>query len=423
MKKDFICIKESKNLKPLKSLLEDCELFDKETKISQDAELDCFLVPLNDKFSSSDLNNLIDTVGAQFPGIYLQIISKDIKTSSITLSQKIFDILVQHGLEELLVDQLVEKLPKRCSIYPPLLLLSSNTLNTEIWQSALSKLSDELRTKLFCLLLDHYSTSKVRLTHLAVNNPIPESNNEIRSPTQLIILYGDFTDFWCHTVQNGIYQTWMPSHTMFSRGNIKEKARILSSYEDISDSIDIVDMYAGIGYFTLSYLKRGARRLFCWEINPYSVEGLVKGIDKNGFGPAYVIQSGQQINLKKVVESRCIIFLESNENSTERFKELIAQENNELKLNLNISHINLGLLPKSTDSWKYACEIVDCYGANASWIHVHENVGVLDLDTYMENTAKRLQCMSKKSIYPVRLEKVKTFAPDVYHIVGDFKFV
>lgn len=424
MTKHFVCLKDSKSIKPLKCLLENLGLFDKGTKISLDETFGGFLVSLVDDITSTALDNLISSIKTELPSLVFEIVTKEVNNTSGTLSQKVADMLTRNTeCDEFTVNLLIERLPKRFSIYPPLLLLPPGTLDTEIWQSVLKDLSQDCREELLTTILKYYSTKTNQLTHLAVNNPIPESNNEIRSPTQLLTLYGDFTNFWCHTVQNGIYQTWMPTHTMFSRGNIKEKARILSSYQDISDSTDVVDMYAGIGYFTLSYLKRGARRLFCWEINPYSVDGLVKGIEKNGFGPAYVILSDQKVSIERVLQSRCVIFLESNDKITKRFKEMIAQENDKFKLGLNISHINLGLLPKSTDSWSHACNIIDCYGATTSWLHVHENVGVSDLANYMKKTGEELQLLSQRTVTPVWLEKVKTFAPDVYHIVGDFNLI
>ena len=61
-------------------------------------------------------------------------------------------------------------------------------------------------------------------------------------------------------------QTWAPKHTMFSRGNIKEKARVLNLAKQPTAGLEpglentdpeartmAVDLYAGIGYFTFSY--------------------------------------------------------------------------------------------------------------------------------------------------------------------------
>src|SRR5690606_18256943 len=112
--------------------------------------------------------------------------------------------------------------------------------------------------------------------------------------------------FWVSTKQNGIFQTWAPRYTMFSRGNITEKARILDFHRGDAGlerrkkslaalkGLWAVDLYAGIGYFVFSYAKRGMRVL-CWEINPWSVEGLRRGALRNGWKVKLV--QGQALEL------------------------------------------------------------------------------------------------------------------------------
>lgn len=415
MSQYLLSVEDKHSIKKFKSILEENNCLNKTKKISVDSK-GIFKIPI--KFDSSISN----------PDLYIEKLLPDLENPILTKVQyeeKIPDFT--SDLSDLIkklniqtdINSSTLTLPKRYSIYPPLLLFPINSLNNENWLKLLNSLNQDSKNEIFKLILNYLSTSTNKLTHLAINKPIPESNNEIRHPTQLTILYGDFNNFWCHSIQNGIYQTWMPLYTMFSRGNIKEKARILNSYQDISNDLDVIDLYAGIGYFTLSYLKRGARRIFCWEINPYSVEGLSRGISKNGFGNAYIIKRNESINLEKILDSKCIVFLESNIYCLERFEEL-----KNLKINLNISHINLGLLPTSIDSWPYACELIDLYSEknSNSWIHVHENIGVNELNSFMDSTCKKLQGLSKtKKVNPIWLEKVKTFAPDVYHVVGDFK--
>lgn len=420
----WITLTDSKLVKQVKSALEEEERLNKKLKISSQSGR--FTIPIVCS-SDEESDALLEKIRLKLTNIELNVIKKEDTEpgNSNTLNFQFEKLLDSFNTDSKLILQLLSELPKRYSIYPPLLLLPSNSLDTAIWMEYLKSISEEQRTLIYKLMLDFYSTPTNKFTHLAINKPIPKQDNVIRTPMQLTILYGDFSNFWCHTIQNGIYQTWMPLHTMFSRGNIKEKARILTDYKDISNVTDIIDMYVGIGYFTLSYLKRGAKRLFCWEINSRSVEGLARNVKKNGFGDPYVIQRNEPVILEKVLCSRCIIFLESNEYCLDRFKELLDQENDNLKLNLNITHINLGLLPTSTDSWPYTCKLIDLYGINSSdaWVHVHENIGISDLDTFMELAAGKLQELTNtRNVRPIWLEKVKTFAPDVYHIVGDFVF-
>lgn len=407
-------------VKRVKSILEENQLFDKQLKIVKNSS-GSFTIPLTVQNNDENTENYLRKL---LPDVSFDIVSATnnaIQTKKCnSLESKLESLFKSVNVDAELQNILINQFPKRHSIYTPLLLLPSNSFETKEWKLFISSLSAPQKDELYRLILSYLSTPTNTLTHLAINKPIPEDDNVIRSPSHLTKLFGDFNDFWCHTTQNGIYQTWNPTETMFSRGNIKEKARILNTYTDINNSADVVDLYAGIGYFTLSYLKRNARRLFCWEINPYSVEGLYQGVVKNGFGDCYIIKRGESIDLDKVVNSRCVVFLESNVHCLERFAELVNLGFKEL----NISHINLGLLPSSKDSWPYACNLIDQYGVNTSWIHVHENIGVSELPNFMNITNKELQALTETAtITPVFLEKVKTFAPDVYHIVGDFKLV
>lgn len=417
-------------MKKIKSTLEEKKWLDKSQKISCDPQTQMFKIPVRIE-KQKEIGEVEGYLKSVFSDdeFYLEEAEGDVtekRSEKDGLQGQLTTLLESLGIEQVQIARLVQDLPKRYSIYPPLLLLPHKTLDSEIWKTTLGGLPKAKGNEILQLILKFHSTPSNHLTHLAINNPIPESQNVIRSPTQLTVLYGDFEDFWCHSVQNGIYQTWMPLHTMFSRGNIKEKARILRNYQDIDETTDVVDLYAGIGYFTLSYLKKHAKRVFCWEINQYSVEGLARGVKKNGFGDAYVVQRDQKVDLKRVLMSRCVVFLESNQHCLERFKELLEQEEpgSESELKLNVSHVNLGLLPTSTASWPFACKLVDFYGSknSCSWIHVHENIGVSDLDSFMKDTQQQLQSFSQtKHVEPIWLEKVKTFAPDVYHVVGDFK--
>ena len=77
---------------------------------------------------------------------------------------------------------------------------------------------------------------------------------------------------------------------MFSRGNITEKLWIGSL--DCSGET-VVDLFAGIGYFTLPYLVHaGARVVHACEWNPDAVEALKRGLAENGVAERCTIHFG-----------------------------------------------------------------------------------------------------------------------------------
>lgn len=325
-------------------------------------------------------------------------------------------------VEEDIVRQLRLSLPKKYSVYPPMLLLSGQTLELEVWKD---------HTRFFPQLLEQEFP---QCTHIAVNKPIIESD-VMRRPFNLVPVYGNFgpepTDtlftnpskanfkeaFWCLVVQNGITQHWAPRYTMFSRGNIKEKKRVLqlSKQKQNLNTLPVaVDMYSGIGYFTLSYLANGYT-VFCWELNPWSIEGLIRGLTANHHS-YLVIGADEVLDSKKyhaAISSgvRAFVFNESNEESMRRFEQLSVP--------MDLQHINLGLLPSSKDLWGSCTRMVnEISNSKETQIHVHENVSINDFDTFTNETLEFFQkdCFAKF----LHLEKVKTFAPDVWHVVLDY---
>lgn len=336
-------------------------------------------------------------------------------------------------------------------IYPPLLLLPPSVLAnlTSIFALKGQGLPQDL-SSLWQLLSQNFKTS-----HIALNGPIPASAsseasyqdpghsvaNILRSPVSLVPLYGDFgpalplshiptvpdfsSAFWCTARQNKIFQTWAPRYTMFSRGNISEKARILSLQELTEDQLgshpedtSAVDLYAGIGYFAFSYAQAGIGKVLCWEINPWSIEGLRRGAKRNGWD-VKVIQDGQAYSEVVNEEQRLIVFSESNE--------IVARRIAAMRDSISpIRHVNCGLLPSSKDSWEVAVRALDPMGG---WIHAHENIAKADVGSRTEEVVeifKRLVKETKSSrlegqweVKCEHVEQVKSYAPGIVHCVLD----
>ena len=336
-------------------------------------------------------------------------------------------------------------------VYPPLLLLPPNAMSS--LSSIFASKDQSLPTDLSSLW--RILTREFKVSHVALNAPIPPSTstkyslqaegesgvNILRSPTGLVPLNGDFgpvlspyhvpstvdfaSGFWCTAQQNGIFQTWAPRYTMFSRGNISEKARILN-LETLTEKqlgsrpeeTSAVDFYAGIGYFAFSYAKVGVGRVLCWEINPWSVEGLRRGAKRNRW-VVEVIKDGQASNQIVNEEGHLIVFQESNEHAAMR----IAEMKDSIP---PVRHINCGLLPSSKDSWEVAVQVLDLTGG---WIHVHENIAKKDIEGRSEEVVgifNRL-VMNHRGHEPEgqwkveceHVEQVKSYAPGVMHYVLD----
>ncbi|KAK8087359.1 hypothetical protein PG994_002333 [Apiospora phragmitis] len=370
--------------------------------------------------------------------------------------------------------ELAAQAPKRWTAYEPMVLLPSGSFASPAWTSLRSTLSTTQLGDLWSRILSEISRkSGTSFTHLAVNEGIPlhlreqdeggaaedDKENILRSPSGLQVLYGDFgacdlpsateevteadfeAAFWVSTKQNGIHQTWAPRWTMFSRGNIKEKARLLSFHDPADPALQhramnssalcnkwALDMYAGIGYFVFSYAKLGMRVL-CWELNPWSVEGLRRGAMANGWS-VQVIRGAElassDTDLSGIIagDVRMVVFQEDNAKALPRIQEarrkLAGQQGK-----LDVLHVNCGLLPSSEPCWKDAMAITK--DSQRAWLHLHENVGVADIEKRKLEIKDTLASMVPSegpseagiSVGVEHVELVKTYAPGVWHCVFD----
>ncbi|MCJ1327059.1 hypothetical protein MMC10_003725 [Thelotrema lepadinum] len=344
-------------------------------------------------------------------------------------------------------------------IYPTLLLLGPRTFkSSRAWQTAISDSLADSMPRLYAFLC-----KELKVTHIAINAPIPATittpssagtskdsttsrENSLRLPSSLIPLHGSFGNpsapptqksfnatFWATVNQNDIRQVWAPLHTMFSRGNIKEKCRILNFsglYPELGKKawVTAVDLYAGIGYFAFSYIKRRAEIVLGWEINPWSVEGARRGAGKNDWG-CEVIKEGEEWTGEILKEwdrrftkghggeTRLIMFEESNENAARRVEGL-------RRTIPPVRHVNCGYLPSSQRSWETAMSCL-CPSLGG-WIHAHENVREgdikergIEIKAYFTKLAEEKYGVDKVKVKCEHIERVKSYAPGVIHCVFD----
>ena len=236
---------------------------------------------------------------------------------------------------------------------------------------------------------------------------------------------------------------------MFSRGNAKEKARILSldsvrtTVEGSQNGCTAVDLYAGIGYFAFCYRKAGVRCVLGWELSPWSVEGLRRGAAMNGWrakileGAEDSVADGDCVSSKPVNDGEgampdFIVFREDNRNAATRMRAL-------RRTIPPVRHVNCGLLPSSRGSWDTALRMLD--PSEGGWLHLHENIAIGEIDEQAHailaevqgiadslvetgdfgraGTAGHVQKSKSIILELEHVEKVKTYAPGVMHCVLD----
>ncbi|KFU89308.1 tRNA wybutosine-synthesizing protein 2, partial [Chaetura pelagica] len=165
--------------------------------------------------------------------------------------------------------------------------------------------------------------------------------DEMRSPSVTLLLG---QDGWVEHVDNGIRYTFDVTKCMFSPGNITEKLRVASL--PCAGEV-LVDLYAGIGYFTLPYLVHAAAAFaHACEWNGHAVEALRRNLALNG------------------VRDRCRIH---------------RGDCRRLELRDVADRVNLGLIPSSEEGWPVACRVLK--KGTGGVLHIHHNVETLPAQT------------------------------------------
>ncbi|KAL7463961.1 hypothetical protein ACHAXS_004312 [Conticribra weissflogii] len=237
--------------------------------------------------------------------------------------------------------------------------------------------------------------------------PIPNDSEIANGNTNIGFMLkstGANSPGWITVTEHKISQSFDLTRVMFSRGNVTEKKRFGSM---IQKGEYVLDMYAGIGYYTLPALVHGnAKHVMACEWNPHALNALRFNLKVNG------------------VEDRCTV-LEGDCRVT--LKALLEKSyNGDVGSKIaSFDRISLGLLPSCEGGWATA---VSCLRQEkGGWLHIHANVPVAERDNWAHWLCRSLRNILKNN-HPDRsqwnavcthIEKVKSFAPKVDHVVAD----
>ena len=176
---------------------------------------------------------------------------------------------------------------------------------------------------------------------------------------------------------------------MFSEGNAAEKERVASWPVE---GETILDMYAGIGFWTLPLLVAGAAQVIACEWNPDALAGLREGLRLLG----------------EALACRCRVLPGDN-----RRGEVVEETRGKCH------RVMLGLIPYSRDGFPVA---VAALRPGGGVLHVHWNAVVDAEVATAELVAKEVQELLQKTRGPSwqaevsHVQRIKSFAPRVRHL-------
>ncbi len=187
-------------------------------------------------------------------------------------------------------------------------------------------------------------------------------------------IYGDETET-VH-VENCVKYKLDTSQLMFSSGNIDERIRMA---EEVEESDTVLDMFAGIGYFTLPMAVHGnPKQIYSLEINPTAFRYLEENIRLN--------------EVEDIVEAW-------------------HGDNRDFSL-VGADRVVMGYLH---ETWNFLGKAVDFLESDGV-IHYHTR----SLDKkYPEDVKEELEENISQSFEIADIKKIKSYAPHVFHVVAD----
>ena len=196
------------------------------------------------------------------------------------------------------------------------------------------------------------------------------------------MLLGD--DDWVVRRESGVDYGYPMTRCMFSAGNVNERRRMgeVSSEWEV-----VVDLYAGIGYYTLPALVHGGATVHACEWNPEAVKALRWGLDANG------------------VEERCTIHEGDNRVATDLLKGVADR-------------VFLGLLPSSEGGLEVAMRVLSPIGGT---LHVHGLAPSNQHASWVDGMLSSASSLRPGSVLSNSLTRVKSYAPHWDHVVLDLR--
>ena len=221
----------------------------------------------------------------------------------------------------------------------------------------------------------------------SVCNKFGEITGTFREP-QIEVLAGSEDTVVTH-VEHGIRYRFDIRKVMFAKGNLSERVRYP---KQIKDGEVIVDMFAGLGYFSLAMGKlSNPEKIYSIELNPVSFGFLEENIRLNHI-------------------SRIEAF---NGDNREIIDSLV-------KKGVKVDRVLMGYLPPPKEFLPWALKIVKSGGI----VHYEDILNVNNVEEESEKVVEMINEVAKeygKKVELVHLQDVKSYGPMTHHYVFDLK--
>ena len=259
-----------------------------------------------------------------------------------------------------------------------------------------SLVGDQDLTLLWKNLAEIFGSPRVaRRGDIDPDSPIRESGHELLWPISgRPDSTGPGSPAWITITEQGIRQSLDLTRVMFSRGNITEKIRFANL---VQEGEVILDMYAGIGYYTLPALVHGrAAHVHACEWNDDAALALRHNLKANKVDDRATVYAG---DCREVAITHSLIDI--------------------------CDRVCLGLLPSCEGGWRTAIKALR--RNSGGWLHIHGNVPGKEQESWAFWVCQSLVQISSQEVSNdwiaicFHVERVKSYAPNVYHLVADVR--
>ena len=209
---------------------------------------------------------------------------------------------------------------------------------------------------------------------------------EFRRPEKINYVAGENNPIVDHREHDILYRFDI-TKIMFSKGNLNERKHLTTL---VKDGEIIVDMFAGIGYFSLPIAKHARpEKIFSIELNPDAYKSLIKNIKLNHMKEIIVpIFGDSKIKVVRLFES-----------------------------GIRADRVIMGVFPAPKDHIKEALLLAKDKGT------VYHYEGVVDKENYLELFNEFDKIANSQGFKCELLSKrfVKSYGPNLYHVVLDIE--
>jgi len=212
---------------------------------------------------------------------------------------------------------------------------------------------------------------------------VGEIIGEFRKP-QIKVIAGE-DNLEVENFENGVWFCYDAEKIMFAKGNVSERGRLPKI---VKEGEVIVDMFVGIGYFSLPIAKKvKGVKIYGIDLNPDSIFWLKKAIKKNKLGNLEVTLGDSKTEVEKLVA-----------------------------MGVKADRVLMGYLPPPEEFVPWALKILKEGGV------VHYDA-LIRTDFVKEDLAKVKELFEQtgRKVRIVNPQRVKSYKPKVDHYVVDLQ--